>query len=42
VVEADRAHADLHLAGRGRRRRLDVDDTEVAVAEELESAHQVA
>lgn len=39
IVQRDRADADLHLAGGGRRRRLDLLETEVAVAMKLEGTH---
>jgi hypothetical protein len=39
VVEPDRTHPDLHLAGAGRGRGLDLAKAQVAIAEELECFH---
>ena len=39
MVEAERLHPHLHLAFRRRRRRIDLGQAKVAVAEELKGAH---
>jgi hypothetical protein len=39
MIQPHRAHADLDLPGSGRRRRVDLGEAQVAVAEELEGAH---
>jgi hypothetical protein len=39
VIERDRTHADLHLAGGGRRRIGDVEHVELAFLDEAEGTH---
>ena len=42
VVERDRPDADLHLAGAGRRRRVALDELDLAISDEGERAHRVS